>query len=143
LKTKPFQLRWNEPLGKKECPYARRFVLLVFDFGLRLHIWKRSDDKRYFHNHPWGFITIVLWGRYTDVSKNPETGKTTIDKLSFLSIRYRPASHLHYVDVPESGAVTLVLSGRPLTNWGFWVNNKIMRPLRFFSRYGHPACNEQ
>jgi hypothetical protein len=143
MKTKPFQFRWNEKLGKSECPYMRRFVLLIFDFGIRLHVWKRSDDKRYFHNHPWWFFTFVLKGSYSDYGLNTKTGAVTIDELKQFSFRFRNADHYHFVKVPPKGAITLVISGPPMQNWGFWINNRMMRPLRFFSRYGHPPCSEQ
>src|SRR4051812_20885395 len=67
-KVKSFQIRWNEPLGKPECPYLKRWVFVFFGYSIRIHHWIRSDDKRFFHDHPWGFLTIVLKGSYIDVS---------------------------------------------------------------------------
>lgn len=155
-KTKQFQLRWNEPLGLSECPYAYRFVFIFFGFSIRLHIWKRSDDARYLHSHAWSFCTFVLKGSYTDVYISEENKKRQLDKPSLethdllsydelkqFSFRYRPANHTHYVSIPKSGAVTLLFTGRNKNKWGFWIKNRIMRPLRFFQRYGHPPCNEQ
>lgn len=142
-KTTWFQIRWNEALGKPECPYMRRWVFILFGFGIRFHRWYRSDDKRFFHDHPWWFLTLVIQGSYTDWSLNRETGAVTTDHLSVGSIRFRPSSHLHCVDVPVGGSTTIVISGPHCRNWGFWVHDKIMRPLRFFSRYGHPPCSEQ
>ena len=138
-KTKPFQIRWNEPLGMDECPYARRWVFLFFDYGIRIHQWYRSDDKRHFHDHPWWFITMVLKGGYTDVSPDGR------DTLRFGSIRFRKAEHRHYVDVPKHGALTILFTGRPIRKWGFWIDGKkvIWRPLRYMSKYGHPPCEEQ
>lgn len=87
------QFRWREPLGRRECPYAYRWTLNLWLFSIRVHRWLRSDDKRYFHDHPWSFITLVLRGSYTDVS---ESGR---DVLRAGSIRFRRAEHRHYVDV--------------------------------------------
>jgi hypothetical protein len=134
---KLFQIRWKEPLGKPECPYMYRWV---FNFGLcaiRIHHWVRSDDKRYMHNHPWWFFTFVLKGSYIDVSPKGE------DKLTRFSLRFRFAEHQHYVKVPPEGAWTILWTGPPEQNWGFWVNNKFKRPLKYFHKYGHPPCNEQ
>lgn len=141
--VKSFQIRWNEKLGKPECPYMCRWVFLFFGFGLRIHKWYRSDDKRFFHNHPWWFLTFVLKGGYTDVLLDTKTNKEHRDNLKLFNIRFRKASHLHYVEVPEGGAITILLTGPSQQNWGFWVKNRILRPLRFFSRYGHPPCSEQ
>ncbi len=33
--------------------------------------------------------------------------------MSFGSIRYRKASHCHYVDVPKGGCITLLITGAP------------------------------
>ncbi len=153
-KVKNFQIRWAEPIGRPECPYLYRWVFVFFGFSIRLHHWIRSDDKRFMHNHPWDFLTIVLKGGYTDVSNSgkkqyrSDLGKEVpileLDELKSGSISFRKASHCHYVDVPEGGAWTLLFCGRPKQKWGFWIKtNQFFRPLRYFSKYGHPPCGEQ
>lgn len=136
-KIKPFQFRWREPLGRLECPYARRTLLNLKWFSVRVHEWIRSDDARYLHDHPWDFVTIVLRGSYIDVSPSCR------DQLQTGSIRFRRATHQHYVEVPASGAVTLLITSAPLRNWGFHVGTKFIRPLRYFGKYGHPPCDQQ
>lgn len=146
-KTKLFQLRWNEALGKPECPYAYRYVLIFFGFSIRVHVWHRSDDKRYLHNHSWWFITFVLKGNYTDVSV--QDNKRVYDYLERFSLRYRPSNHTHYVDVPKGGCTTILFTGRPLKKWGFFHGTKFLRPLKHFDKLekrgigGHPDCQEQ
>jgi hypothetical protein len=132
-----FQVRWAEPLGKPECPYMYRWAIVLFGFSIRLHHWIRSDDKRYFHDHPWGFVLLVLRGGYTDVSPTGE------DLVRAGSVRFRSAFHRHYVSVPKGGAWTLLLCCPAFRNWGFWVDGKFKRPLKFFSKYGHSPCDEQ
>jgi len=135
-RIKHFGIRWNEPLGQEECPYMRRWVINLWLFSIRLHVWYRSDDKRHMHNHAFNFLTIVLRGGYIDVSP------VNNDILSKGSIRYRKADHTHYVGYPIPGTMTLLFCGRKKQNWGFFVKGKLMRPLRYFSRYGHPSCEE-
>lgn len=135
--VRPFQFRWREPLGNLECPYARRTFLNLGLFSIRLHEWYRSDDKRNMHDHPWHFATIVLRGSYVDVSA---TGR---DRLTVGSVRFRKATHTHYVEAPETGALTLIVTTHKLREWGFWVKGAFKRPLRYFSKYGHPPCTEQ
>lgn len=146
-------LTWNQPLGKPECPYMYRYMLNFGLFSIRLHVWHRSDDKRYLHDHAVDFVTIVLKGSYTDISREvladrplgPEKG----DMMHAGSIRYRKAEHLHCVYEPTSPTITLLFCGPKRRNWRFWVQNdthpdgRWFRPLRFFSRYGHPACEEK
>lgn len=140
-KTKQFQIRWKEPLGEKECPYAFRWVFIFFGYAIRIHQWIRSDDKRYMHDHPWWFYTFVLKGSYTDVYE--ENGIIKKDKLKQFSFRYRNSGHRHYVDIPKNGCLTILITGKPLRKWGFYINGKFKRPLKFFDKFGHPPCHEQ
>lgn len=136
-KTKRVQLRWAEPLGEAHCPYAYRWVLILFGYSIRVHHFMRSDDKRFYHDHAWWFLTFVLKGTYTDVSAS---GRDLLKRFSF---RYRPAHHAHYVDVPLGGCWTVLVTGKPARKWGFWVDGKLKRPLKYFDKYGHPPCSEQ
>lgn len=136
-KIKPLQFRWREPLGHQHCPYARRTILNLWLFSIRLHEWYRSDDKRHFHDHPWHFATIVLRGSYVDVS---ESGR---DALTRWSVRFRKATHAHYVEVPVSGCVTLLVTTYKIREWGFWVKEQFRRPLKYFHKWGHVPCDEQ
>lgn len=140
-KIKKFDIRWAESLGLKDCPYMKRWVIVLFGYSIRIHYWVKSDDTRFYHSHPWNFFTFILFGSYTDVSFDPATKKTEEEVLNTFNLRYRPANHYHYVKVNKP-TLTLVLAGPKIQNWGFWVNNHLMRPLRFFSRYGHPPCSD-
>lgn len=133
----PFHIRWNEPLGILNKPYMKRYVINLWLFSIRLHIWYAGDDTRYMHNHAFNFITIVLKGGYTDVTQEGS------EWLPAGSIRYRQANHLHYVYKPLKPTITLLFCGKPKQKWGFWVNNRIMRPLRYFSRYGHENTHQK
>ena len=129
-KFKAFQFRWKETLGWKECPYLCRWMILFFGFSIRLHHWIKSDDRRFFHDHACNLISIILKGQYYNVT--PE-GR-------FLARAFRPrymnALRRHYLDIPKNGAWTLLLCGRPYHKWGFYVNNRKWRPLRYFHKYG-------
>jgi hypothetical protein len=137
---KPFKalgFRWKEGIGMSYCPYMYRWVFNFYFFSIRIHHWLRSDDKRAFHDHPWSFITIVTKGSYTDVS---ESGKEVLTRGS---IRYRVHNHKHYVEVPESGCWSVLLTGRPNHKWGFLKDGKYMKKNKYFKKHGHPACDDQ
>ena len=136
-KFNKIQFRWNEALGRPECPYAYRWVFNFFFITFRVHHFLRSDDKRYFHDHAWDFITFILKGRYTDVS--PE-GR---EEMTPGTVKYRKAEHPHYVDVHKDGCWTFVISFKPRRKWGFLVDGKFKRPLKYFHKFGHPPCDEQ
>lgn len=82
---------------------------------LLLHHFRPHTETE-FHDHPWGFRTLVLWGSYTDESLG--TSKTFIrtDVLRVGSTRRRPALHAHRTKC--TGHVwTLVVTGRPEREW--------------------------
>lgn len=132
-----FQIRWREPLGMFECPYAYRWVFSLWLFSIRVHHFIRSDDKRHFHDHAWWFLTLVLKGGYVDVS--PE-GRDVLKRFSW---RFRKAEHKHYVEVDKDGSWTILVTGPSIRKWGYWVEGKLKRPLKYFYKYGHPPCDEQ
>jgi hypothetical protein len=143
-------LTWNEKLGKAECPYLHRWALNFGIGSIRLHHWIRSDDKRAPHDHPWWFVTLVLKGSYTDRTfLNPDsTPMWETDKLQTGAIRYRPANHRHIVDVTPGGCWTLMITGKKIRNWGFWVPRKndgvrrFIKSNRYFLEHGHHPCDQ-
>lgn len=131
-------IRWKEPLGKPECPYAYRWVFYTPFFSIRLHHFVRSDDKRFYHDHPWWFITFVLKGFYIDVSDKGD------DLLKTFSIRYRKRNHKHFVVVPEE-VWTILLTGPVKQKFKFFDKDTLQEVSRdtYFKHFGHPPCDEQ
>lgn len=139
-KASNFQFRWNEALGEKDCPYAYRWVLIAFGYSLRIHHFVKSEPMTHFHNHSWKFITLCIKGGYIDYSLN-EDGTTVIDKFRAGSIRFRKAQHLHKVILAKNtSSWTILFCFKPFNKWGFWVKNRIKRPLDYFSKFGHFSC---
>lgn len=137
-KFKTFEIRWKESVGLKECPYMTRWVLTLFGYSLRLHHWINSDDQRYYHDHPYWMLILILNGSYTDISPH----KT--DTLTRWSVRLRKATHKHKVKV-DMECWSLLITGKVSRKFGFYIpgRTKLMRPLRFFSRYGHNPCETE
>ncbi len=122
-------------LGDKACPYLRRWAIAIDRFAsIRLHHWHSGDDPRNFHDHPWDFVTIVLWGAYTDVTESGE------ERMTPGTIRYRPALHRHTVRVDKGGCWTLLLTGKVVRKWGFWVKGKFKKANKYFLEHGHHPC---
>jgi hypothetical protein len=127
-------ITWAQDLGEPGCPYARRWVLNLGGWSLRIHHWFSGDDPRYLHEHPWWFLTFVIRGGYTDI------GRDGTDELRAPAIRYRPALHAHTVSAVRRHTWTLLITGRPLRDWGFYTDQGWMRMRRFFRTYGHHQC---
>lgn len=125
-----FQIRWNEALGRPECPYLYRWTFILFGYSVRIHHWIKSDDRRHFHDHACDLISIIIKGRYTNVTPDG----------AFAATAWKPrrmkATDRHYLDIPKEGAWTILLCGRPYHKWGFYVKGHKWRPLRYFSKFG-------
>ena len=137
--TKPFQIRWNEPLGKDDCIYGYRWVFIFFGFSIRLHKWIKSEPIAHEHDHAWNFIAITLKGGYIDLSKDG------IDKVKTGSVRYRNAEHAHKVILAKNTVCwSLLFTSRPFKKWGFFVNGRMKRPLRYFDKFGYiKTCRDE
>lgn len=118
--------------GREDGDYLTRIHVTPFAWwpkGWRriyIHIFARPDKDREFHDHPWAFDTLVLWGGYIEKSHVMRNGKPTgeikTDKLGWLSFRRRPAEHAHrIIELRARRVVTLVMRdwGRK-REWGFW-----------------------
>lgn len=124
-------------MGDQNDPYLIRWMIIFFNYSIRIHKWIRSDDKRFFHDHPGDFISIVLKGSYKNV-----TPQGTFH-VKAPSIWKAKATGRHYLDIPKEGAWTLLFCGRPYHKWAFWTKeNQRMRPLRYFHTYGGSAVNK-
>jgi hypothetical protein len=134
-RKRPPVLKLAERLGLPECPYLIRWRLELPFGSVRLHHWLAPDDGRAFHDHPWWFLTLVLRGGYSDM--NPGGG----EHLKAGSVRYRPALHRHTVVPDAGGAWTVLITGRPVRDWGFWLNGKFRKANKWFLAYGHHPCD--
>jgi len=137
---KLFQIRWKEALGNPKYPYLYRWTLIFFGFSIRLHHWIKSDDNRFFHDHACDLISIILKGHYYNVvpidDAKPDVKKCRKIKARAFRPWFAKATQKHYLEIPKSGAWTILFQGRPYRKWGFWVNNHKWRPLRYFSKFG-------
>jgi hypothetical protein len=100
--------------GDGDDAYLTRLTL----FGCRfvqvcLHKFHRSDADD-LHDHPWPFITFILWRGYIE---HTPAGKRRIYPFT---LHYRPATWQHRVElIGGKPAITLVVMGRACRKWGF------------------------
>lgn len=119
-------ITWKQDLG-----YIVRWIFNFHFFSVRVHKWHSSDDLRNLHDHPWWYFTIILKGNYTDITESGE------DVRKRWSWRLHPATYKHSVKVPKEGCWTLLITGREIRKWGFWVNGKFWKRNKYFFKYGH------
>lgn len=106
--------------------YLERYMLEMFGFSLRLHIFHRSDPDRALHDHPWWFITFPLNSYIervpVDDHSHADSGVRLVGRRQF---HFRPATYRHRVLV-QRPTRTLVLTGRRSRGWGFWPDGKFI-----------------
>lgn len=112
-----------------ETPYLRRWWVIPRNplFNIYLHEFRRSDEDRALHSHPWLFnASILLRGSYVEHSPgNPEGDERT--RGSFIA-RWGAAWHrvelFHRISADEMRVEpvpvwTLFITGPRVREWGF------------------------
>lgn len=65
--------------GMRKCfnvkHYLTRWTLIIGGYSIRLHHWLSDDVAagRFYHNHSSNFISIVLFGKYWNVTPKFKT----------------------------------------------------------------------
>lgn len=104
-------------------PYMLRWYLIPRNpwLNVYLHKFLRDDDDRALHDHPWKFISFMLWGVYSE----QRHGHKTLVR-SAPSLAYRDATDRHCITLlrnkagQEMPCWTIVLTGPKIREWGFW-----------------------
>lgn len=114
--------------GKLNPVYLIRYSLLTTPwFSVKLHRIFISDDDC-MHDHPWSFISIILWGGY--IEHRPSGSDVAIWKNSVIekrlygpgSILWRPCPSIHKLEIFQP-ATTLVITFKRQREWGFWTKD--------------------
>lgn len=149
----PILYRWSIVGGGDRS----RALIPARRFSVKLHRFPGDADDRDVHDHPWAFWTLVLWGGYNDMAPcmackgygdilgrywHPTPvqcgrchgdGVLLREKMTMGKLRFRPAHHLHRTKASPRGALTLVLTGPKVRDWGF------LRYGRFWSHKDYEA----
>ena len=102
----PYLLRWW---------YVRNVVM-----GAYLHCFKRSDDDRAHHSHPWLFrLSIILRGAYTEhrILAGGIVEKR-IRKAGSWSFCWGASPHR--IELHDGDCWTLFITGPRVREWGFY-----------------------
>lgn len=87
-----------------------------------LHHILRSDADREYHDHPWDFSSLVLWGSYREHRRTWDGEEGWIEMRPWLSFAKRKAGDLHRVEL-DRPCWTFVVTGPKEHNWGFVGSN--------------------
>jgi hypothetical protein len=103
-------------IGDPDRPYLRRWWIVPRNEGCNVYLHEilRSDDDRALHDHPWANTSMLLDGRYVEVTPEGEFLREAG------SVVLRQASDAHRLVIPEGGrAVSLFFTGPKVREWGF------------------------
>jgi hypothetical protein len=135
----PFGLRWRifgsylsvatnvtKSLLKRGLPWFK-------DRGIYIHRMDRPDGDRDCHNHPYAYMSIVLWGGYLEMVKQGDAIRPVWRRPG--SIIFASAERYHRVDyLPNKRCWTLFFTGKPR-----WMqhNGKFVHDWGFLTISGH------
>jgi hypothetical protein len=100
-------------------------------FGVYLHRIDMDDGYRPLHDHPWGFLGLILWGGYTEETLHDGTRSWRTGSMHWMPFRtFHAIRHLD-----RSPTWTLVLVGRRRADWGFLDNGRWMPHKTYIEKY--------
>ncbi len=110
-------------IGSPDDPYLLRWWVIPRNrwFNIYLHCFRRSDDDRALHDHPWVNLSILLRGSYRE---HLPGGVVKLRKpwrpWAFWRLPIRLATAAHRVELIEGQPVwTIFITGPKVRVWGF------------------------
>jgi hypothetical protein len=104
------ELGWK-PIG--EVFYRYQLVKTRW-FNIYLHQLTAPQRHSNCHDHPWWFVTLILWNGYVE-----ETAGGVLHFRHAGNVLYRPAKFKHNVITPWGTAWSLIITGPKSREWGF------------------------
>lgn len=126
-------------IGTPDNPYLLRWFVIPRNwiFNVYLHNFRRSDDDRALHDHPWLNLSILLDGEYVEHTI-PAGGVNHRTRYAAGNLKFRGARSAHRVELNAGPCWTLFITGPRIREWGFhcplgW------KQWREFTRSGSPG----
>lgn len=117
-------------IGDPADPYLLRWYLIPRNryINIYLHKFLKDDDDRALHDHPWWFVSLMVWGGYFEHSElERNTWKTFTKHRTAPSIAFRRPTDRHRIELERTPVLnkpipcwTIVVTGPKSRAWGFW-----------------------
>ncbi|MBE5453437.1 hypothetical protein E3G52_000301 [Mycobacteroides abscessus] len=143
LRFQPHQTIGSDPNN----PYLLRWYVIPRNRWLNIYLHKflRDDDDRALHDHPWWFVSLMLWGQYVEVTEEGRVVRSAPEPWRWFwgdrPLAFRASTWRHRVELikepaiaterthvrPRSRAIpawTLIVTGRRTRLWGFWCKDR-------------------
>ncbi len=112
-----------------------------------LHKIMRSDADRELHDHPWSFLSLILWRGYREETEHAcgvcganYCQPTRLSRKWPGMVLWRPAEHRHRVHIGPGPAWTLVFTSGKKRSWGFWRAGRFVPWRQFVARKCDPEA---
>lgn len=128
-------------VGGREMPYLNRWFVIPRNrfFNIYLHEFRRSDDDRALHDHPWVNCSLLVEGVYIEHTIFAGgINKRRLRGPGDLVLRGPRAAHRIEI-LPGRRCVTLFITGPRLREWGFHCPNGWVPWQRFVATNDHGA----
>lgn len=127
----PFLMRWFVIPKNKWC-------------NVYLHKFIRDDEDRALHDHPWFNVSLLLVGRYIEVTGGDPAFLRTVYEAGELKIRLATAAHrIELVRTRRSGHKrTKVKRTRGQPSWSLFITGPVTRKWGFHCPAGWRSSEE-
>lgn len=85
--------------------------------NIYFHNFRRSDDDRALHDHPWWNVSILLVGNYVEHTI-PQGGVHVAKTYASGDMKFRGARSAHRIEI-DTPCWTLFITGPSIREWGF------------------------
>jgi hypothetical protein len=151
MKRGQWSLWSRRVFGTDGDPYlARRRIIQTPWFGIFVHQIFREDQDRDPHDHPFAFLTLILWRGYTERywpdKRNLARYRDRVRHLG--SLRFVPRRGAHIITAvhrpaPGKPVWTVVFVGRDHDDWGFWTSDGYVPWQEYVDRWPVAAADPQ
>lgn len=111
-------------IGGEDAPYLERVYLVPKNryLNVYLHHFRRSDDDRARHDHPWPWCSIILRNGYDEVTSDNWDVVQRVSRYIAGSVRFHASGRFAHrlVLIGDRACWSLFVTGPKTREWGFW-----------------------
>lgn len=111
-----------------DSPYLKRWYVIPRNrlFNIYVHQFLRSDDDRALHDHPWINLSVLLHGRYEEITRDwleswwtgGPAFRSVIRSAGGMKVRLPWKAHRLGL-INDQPCITLFITGPKMRAWGF------------------------
>lgn len=127
----------KEIISKEGVVHFRRYRLLSTPwFNLYIHQILHSDMEKHFHDHPWGFYSLILFGAYREYASYPPS-YFAIHSTLFQAgnVAQHRREDAHHITLITPTVWSFVLTTGRKHDWGYrtqhgWIDHQEYRKMK-------------